>query len=104
MSIYKISTPVVDVDGHPVVHQGFAGSNKMARGMKKEMAEQYEVKASEMTVEEVTVNKGKTGLIEFLNASCAQIPGNYEPEEVEAVARKPRKKKPVAKKSAAKKK
>lgn len=112
MSVYRVATPAVPntadaSGGSSVVHVGWASSARGARGLKAELAESSGCKASEIVVEEVETRKGKSGLIEYLNAFHTQVPGGYEPPgySTPAPAKKSRKKKVKAKvKPAAKKK
>lgn len=84
MSIYRIATPPVPQEGDggggaQVVHVRFAPSERLAKAARRELAEEHELKLNEIEYSEVDIRRGKSGVLEYLNAFHTQAPANYEP-------------------------
>ena len=54
-------------------HVAWASSNTTARKARIEMCAQHNLKRTEVEVEPVEVEKGKAGLIEFLNKEVTKV-------------------------------
>ena len=69
MRCYKVTVEVDD----EVYATRYAGTNALARETRDELMEQFEVKKSQVKIEDAEIPVAKDALLEFVNELCAQM-------------------------------
>ena len=70
MRCYLVQVPAVKDDKQP---KRYAGTQADARKVREELAAEYDVKKSSITIEEAEVPTSKGELLEFINKLCKEI-------------------------------
>ena len=70
MRCYLVQVPAVKDDKRP---KRYAGTQADARKVREELAAEYDVKKSSITIEEAEVPTSKGELLEFINGLCKEI-------------------------------
>lgn len=69
MRCYKVTVEVDD----EVYATRYAGTNALARETRDELMEQFEVKKSQVKIEDAEIPVAKDALLEFVNELCAEM-------------------------------